>query len=95
MKLDGSKVARVLVIKDQNDTYLFRGRDLATPEQALFWFTPGGKVDPGETLAAAACRELLVTPQIVYPTYPVSSLTAALARNQIQMFIWQAVSMRL
>jgi 8-oxo-dGTP pyrophosphatase MutT (NUDIX family) len=51
-------VARVLVINDQFEVYLLRGQDLTLPERAPFWFTPGGKIDAGETAAQAACREL-------------------------------------
>jgi mutator protein MutT len=51
-------VARVLVINDRNEVYLLRGRDDTLPERAPFWFTPGGKIDEGETQAEAAAREL-------------------------------------
>lgn len=51
-------VARVLVINDQGATYLLRGRDSSLPDRAPFWFTPGGKIDAGETAAQAAAREL-------------------------------------
>jgi 8-oxo-dGTP pyrophosphatase MutT (NUDIX family) len=51
-------VARVLVINDQGQTYLLRGRDPSLPDRAPFWFTPGGKIDDGETSAQAAAREL-------------------------------------
>jgi mutator protein MutT len=51
-------VARVLVINDRDETYLLRGRDITLPDRAPFWFTPGGKIDPGETPQQAAAREL-------------------------------------
>ena len=51
-------VARVLVINDRGETYLLRGRDITLPERAPFWFTPGGKIDSGETSKQAAAREL-------------------------------------
>jgi 8-oxo-dGTP pyrophosphatase MutT (NUDIX family) len=58
MKMDVRKVARVLVINDFGQTYLLRGRDTTLPDPTPFWFTPGGKIDPGETPAQAASREL-------------------------------------
>jgi 8-oxo-dGTP pyrophosphatase MutT (NUDIX family) len=51
-------VARVLVINDKRETFLLRGRDVTLPDRAPFWFTPGGKIDEGETAPEAACREL-------------------------------------
>lgn len=51
-------VARVLVLNDQDGVFLLRGRDDTLPDRAPFWFTPGGKIDPGETQAEAATREL-------------------------------------
>jgi 8-oxo-dGTP pyrophosphatase MutT (NUDIX family) len=51
-------VARVLVLNDQDAVFLLRGRDDTLPDRAPFWFTPGGKIDPGETRAEAAAREL-------------------------------------
>jgi 8-oxo-dGTP pyrophosphatase MutT (NUDIX family) len=58
MAIDIRQVARVLVINDLGQTYLLRGRDTTLPDRAPFWFTPGGKIDGGETPAQAACREL-------------------------------------
>jgi mutator protein MutT len=55
---DIRKTARVLVINDQGSVYLLRGRDPSLPDRAPFWFTPGGKIDTGETSAQAAAREL-------------------------------------
>jgi mutator protein MutT len=51
-------VARVLVINDAQEVFLLRGRDSSLPDRAPFWFTPGGKIDPGETSGEAAAREL-------------------------------------
>lgn len=58
MSDDIRQVARVLVINDQGEVYLLRGRDPALPDRAPFWFTPGGKIDDGETTRQAAAREL-------------------------------------
>ena len=37
---------------------LIQGSDPSAPEAGLWWFTPGGGVDPGESTADAAAREL-------------------------------------
>lgn len=53
--------ARVLVLDPHARVLLFGARlvDLATPPGAvLYWYTPGGQVEPGESLRAAAAREL-------------------------------------
>jgi len=53
--------SRVLVIDRDERVLLFGARlvDLDTaPAEVLWWYTPGGGVDPGESLRAAAVREL-------------------------------------
>ena len=50
--------ARVLVIDPDGCVLLFRGFDPGRPEDGTWWLTPGGGVDDGETLEAAARREL-------------------------------------
>jgi 8-oxo-dGTP pyrophosphatase MutT (NUDIX family) len=54
--------ARVLVLDPEGRVLLFGARlvDLATPPgPVLYWYTPGGQVEPGEALRQAAARELL------------------------------------
>jgi 8-oxo-dGTP pyrophosphatase MutT (NUDIX family) len=51
-------VARVLVLNEHGHTFLLRGKDSSLPDRAPFWFTPGGKIDAGETPGQAAAREL-------------------------------------
>ena len=38
---------------------MIRYQDLRSADQPIFWLTPGGGVDPGESLIEAARRELL------------------------------------
>lgn len=38
---------------------LIRGVDPARPERGTWWHTPGGEIDPGESPADAAAREVL------------------------------------
>ncbi len=53
--------ARVLVLDPDGRVLLFGARlaDLSTPPgPVLYWYTPGGQVEPGETPRQAAAREL-------------------------------------
>ncbi len=50
--------ARLLVVDAGGAVLLFRGFDPARRQAGSWWFTPGGGVEPGETLAMAARREL-------------------------------------
>jgi 8-oxo-dGTP pyrophosphatase MutT (NUDIX family) len=50
--------ARVLLVDAVGRLLLFRGSDPARPERGRWWFTPGGGLDPGETYAEGAVREL-------------------------------------
>jgi 8-oxo-dGTP pyrophosphatase MutT (NUDIX family) len=50
--------ARVLVLDRDERVLLLLGADPADPAAGTWWFTPGGGLDPGETLAQAARREL-------------------------------------
>ena len=53
--------ARVLVLDPEGRVLLFGARlvDLSTPPgPVLYWYTPGGQVEPGETPRQAAVREL-------------------------------------
>ena len=47
--------ARILLVDGSGRVLLFR---FATTDRPPFWCTPGGGVDPGESYAAAARREL-------------------------------------
>lgn len=53
------RAARVLVIDGSGRVLLLRcWTDPAKPELGHLWYTPGGGVDEGESLAQAAAREL-------------------------------------
>ena len=52
----------MLVLDPEGRVLLFGARlvDLATPPgPVLYWYTPGGQVEPGEALRQAAARELV------------------------------------
>ena len=50
--------ATLLVVDEQVSTLLIRGGDPDRPDDGEWWFPPGGGVEPGETVVAAAHREL-------------------------------------
>ncbi|GAB3082406.1 NUDIX hydrolase [Micromonospora schwarzwaldensis] len=51
------RAARVLLIDADDRVLLFEGSDPGRPGHR-YWFTPGGGLDPGETPAQGAAREL-------------------------------------
>jgi 8-oxo-dGTP pyrophosphatase MutT (NUDIX family) len=51
------RAARVLLVDAGGRVLLFSGWDPSRPDHR-YWFTPGGGLDPGETPAQAAAREL-------------------------------------
>lgn len=52
------RAARVLLLDAEGRVLLFHGCDPADASQGSWWFTPGGGLDPGETPAQGAAREL-------------------------------------
>ena len=52
------RAARVLLLDAKDRLLLFLGRDPANAARGQWWFTPGGGLDPGETSAQGAVREL-------------------------------------
>jgi 8-oxo-dGTP pyrophosphatase MutT (NUDIX family) len=51
--------ARVVLLDELDRVLLFRGFDPADVDTGYWWFTPGGGIDPEETLEQAAHRELI------------------------------------
>jgi 8-oxo-dGTP pyrophosphatase MutT (NUDIX family) len=52
------QAARVIVIDESGRVLLFRGQDPHRPDSGSWWITPGGGLDPGETIEDAARREV-------------------------------------
>lgn len=52
------RAGRALVLAPTGRILLIRGTDPADTERGGFWFTPGGGLDPGESLDAGTKREL-------------------------------------
>jgi 8-oxo-dGTP pyrophosphatase MutT (NUDIX family) len=52
------RAARVLLLAERS-VLLIKGIDPARPETGSWWLTPGGGVDDGEAIEAAAVREVL------------------------------------
>jgi 8-oxo-dGTP pyrophosphatase MutT (NUDIX family) len=51
------RIAARILLLDQHDTVLHVGGNTCL-DGIVHWFTPGGGVDPGESIGAAAAREL-------------------------------------
>ena len=75
------RAARVLLLDAADRVLLFHGCDPADADAGHWWFTPGGGLDPGESPAQAAARELaeetglVVEPEELGP--PVHARTAS------------------
>ena len=52
------RAARVLLVDARSRVLLFHGCDPADAAAGSWWFTPGGGLDPGESPAEGAAREL-------------------------------------
>lgn len=52
------RAARVLLLDAEERLLLFHGCDPSDPAAGVWWFTPGGGLDPGESPAQGAAREL-------------------------------------
>ncbi len=67
--------ARVVVIDETGSVLLFRIEDPYDPKPPL-WITPGGGVEPGESLVEAAARELAEETGAVVETAELGELVA-------------------
>jgi 8-oxo-dGTP pyrophosphatase MutT (NUDIX family) len=77
---DVRHVARVVLTNRAGDAWLIKALDPAESDRPPFWFTPGGKIDPGETPEVAGCRELFEeTGVLVSP----ESLGAPISREDV------------
>lgn len=75
------RVAARLLLRDPDGrVLLFPYRPPALGGRIAYWFTPGGGVQDGESLAGAACRECLEE-----TGYPLADPGEALARRQFAM----------
>jgi 8-oxo-dGTP pyrophosphatase MutT (NUDIX family) len=52
------RTARILLLDPERRVLLFEDSDPGLPGPPTFWITPGGGVDPGESVEQAALREL-------------------------------------
>lgn len=59
------QVARVVLLDERGAVLLLSARDPHRPDAAELWFTPGGGLEPGESLTDAARREVLEETGIV------------------------------
>ncbi|AEW96807.1 NUDIX hydrolase [Streptantibioticus cattleyicolor] len=57
MRIERRRAARVVLLDADDRILLLHGFEPADPART-WWFTPGGGVEPGESLAAAALREV-------------------------------------
>ncbi|MEV0608807.1 NUDIX domain-containing protein [Polymorphospora rubra] len=60
------RAARVLLVDEAGRVLLFNGFDPARPDHR-YWFTPGGGLEPAESAAAGAARELAEETGLLLP----------------------------
>lgn len=58
LPVERRSVVRLVVLDAERRVLLFRIHEVAHPEQGTCWELPGGGIEPGESYAAAAVREL-------------------------------------
>lgn len=52
------RAGRVIVVASRSHVLLLHGNDPTNPNEGSWWITPGGGLEPGESTADAARREL-------------------------------------
>jgi 8-oxo-dGTP pyrophosphatase MutT (NUDIX family) len=52
------RAARVILLDQEDNVLLLRGKDSTRPESESWWFTLGGELEEGESAAQAAIREV-------------------------------------
>lgn len=52
------EAVRIVVVDEAGHLLLIRARDVTAPELGEWWELPGGGLEPGESVVAAASREL-------------------------------------
>ena len=87
--------ARVVVLDPAGRVLLFGARlvDLATPPgPVLYWYTPGGAIEPGESIRRAAVREL--AEEIGLTVEPESLEGPVWLRRSVSLLIGETVDAR-
>lgn len=80
-RLEDRVTARVLLIEPTGRVLLIEDSDPGAPGAPTFWMTPGGALDPGETPAEAALREVQEETGLVLPA---SALSPPLGERRIR-----------
>jgi 8-oxo-dGTP pyrophosphatase MutT (NUDIX family) len=84
------RAARVLLLDAQDRLLLFQGRDPVHASRGRWWFTPGGGLDPGETPAQGAVRELFEETGLVVT----AAELGAVVHQRVTTFPWGDVVYR-